>query len=84
MTLYGRKHKRRFGQWHVRINRYKIDIEGDWHTNSGLIYSHMVEKWISGMDCQIIGMDNDYGMTKAVKTYIYDYIRKHSKYLAQD
>ena len=84
MKLYGREHKRRFGQWLLRIHRYSIDIQGDWHTNSGLIYPHMVERFVAGEDCQIIGMDNNYGMTKTVKAYIYDYVRKFSKRLAAE
>ena len=82
MKHYGTQHKRLFGQWCVKINHHKISIVGNWHSNYGLIYPHMVKRWAKGVDCQVIGMDNSYGMTKQVKTYIYNYIHKHYKGLA--
>ena len=79
MKLYGTQHKRLLGQWYVKIKAHKISIEGNWHTNYGLIYPHMVTRWANGENCQVIGMDNSYGLTKQVLAYIHNYIRKHHK-----
>ena len=84
MKHYGTEHKRLIGEWCVRIKYHKIDIEGNRHTNRGIIYPHMVIQWINGENCQIIGMDNSYGLTKAVLAYIHDYIRKHHRALPNE
>ena len=83
MRTYGTAHKRLFGQWRVTITGYKISIVGNWYSNYGLIYPHMATRWADGEECQVIGMDNGYGLTKQALEYIHDYIRKHHKAIAR-
>lgn len=76
---YGTKHQRLFGQWCVSIEWHKIRIVGNLYSNYGIIYGHMIDKWMGGHNVQIIGMDNVHGITKQVLRYIYKYSRKHHR-----
>lgn len=70
--------QRRFGQWEVTLTGDRISIIGDWYSNHGIIYRHMVSRWLADPDhVQIIGMDSTRGITKRTLAYIHQYIRKH-------
>ena len=82
VTKHNTYAQRRFGQWKVTIIGHIISIIGDWHSNHGIIYTHMIDKWRSDPEhVQIIGMDNTYGITKRTLGYIHWYVRKHAETL---
>lgn len=83
MKNYGTEHKRLINQWYVHIKNHRITITGNYYSNNGLIYGHAVCRWINGADIQIIGFDSGRGLTKQVLAYIYAYIRKYHKQLAE-
>lgn len=73
---------RQFGQWRVTLHNRIIDVVGDWYSNRGLIYGHMIDKWDRDpLHTQVIGMDSERGITKQVLAYIHRYIRKNSESL---
>jgi len=77
-------HKRMFGQWIVEIGNHHITITGNWLSNHGVVYSHMVRRFANGEDVQVIGMDSNTGLTESVLAYIYGWIRKESVFYANE
>jgi len=74
--------QRFFGKWNVRLDGIIIDIVGDWYSNRGLIYPHMIDKFLADpIRTQIIGMDSERGLTKQVLAYIHKYVRDNAQSL---
>lgn len=71
--------QRFFGKWHVRLDGITVDIVGDWYSNRGLIYPHMIDRFLDDpVHTQIIGMDSERGITEQVLAYIHRYVKHNA------
>lgn len=77
------KYKRKFHKNTVTVsinpetNSANIEIMGEWFSNHGLFYPHVIERFKIWPDSvQVIGMDSGYGLTESVKKWLYGLVLK--------